>query len=372
MKNKRILIFYMSPQSGHKTAARSLKQCFLQLYPSCDVMDVNFLNYTNPVVERLLFRTYMRIIKSAPTFWDYIYDNQKVLNRMAWMQELSRKINETKMKSLISDFKPDVILNTQCFPCGVVSIFKQQGDFRDIPNIAVITDYVVNSYWIYDHVDHYIVADESMSDKILKKNISPEKVRNFGIPVDLKFRDNHEKKVLIDKYNLEHGKKTLLVMGGNYGFGNIKKLVLNLCHLEEDFQIVVVAGNNRKLLRRLSGFENLFSKTIRIFGYVDTVDELMEVSDIILTKPGGITTAECLVKRLPMIIINPIPGQETRNCDFLVRNRVALKAENEKNAAQIVLQILRDEDMSNAIKERIELIRKPSATINIVEMVMGL
>jgi len=355
MAHKRILIFYMSPRSGHYTAARALKHCFYQLYPSSDVMDVNFLNYTNPVMERILFGSYMRIIKSAPTVWDYMYDNQKFMNRMAWMQDLSRAMNKTRLRSLIRDFQPDAILNTQCFPCGVLSVFKEQGDFRNIPNIAVITDYVVNNYWIYENVDQYVVAAENMSEKLISKNVSADKIKNFGIPVHMKFRDIHDKKVLMSKFNLDYDKKTLLVMGGNYGFGNIKKLVIKLCKLDKDFQVIVISGHNQKLFHTLNRISDSLGKTVRILEFVDNV-----------------TTAECLVKRLPMIIINPIPGQETRNCEYLVQHDVALEAKSEKDAVSIVSRLFGDHHQLEIMRSKIDYIRKPSAPINIVEMVMGL
>ncbi|MCH7504297.1 hypothetical protein IID04_01485 [PVC group bacterium] len=370
MNNKRILIFYMSPKSGHYTAARAMKACFYQMYPQTDVMDVNFLNYTNPVIERILFRSYMRVIKSAPTIWDYMYDNQKLMDRMAWMQEFSRMLHKSKLRSLIRDFKPDAILNTQCFPCGVLSVFKEQGDFLNIPNIAIITDYVVNNYWIYDHVDQYIVPAESMIEKLLSKNVPKERIKNYGIPVHMKFRSTHDRSVLMHKFNLDQDKKTLLVMGGNYGFGNIKKLVVKLSYLKEDFQMVVITGHNEKLFKKLNKIYTKLQKTLRVLEYVNNVDELMEIADVILTKPGGITTAECLVKRLPMVIINPIPGQETRNCEYLVSKNVAEKALNELHAVEIVRKLFANPHELERMKKNTDQIRRPSAAMNIVEMVM--
>ncbi len=362
--SKRILIMYISPNSGHHQAAQAIEEGIKRTYPTAEILNIDAFNYTNPILERIVSGTYTGIIKRKPEVWEYLYDNPVVFQKVKKWRNLIHRFNSPKLKYLLDSFKPDVVICTQAFPCGMIADCKSS----NISLIGVLTDYIPHSYWLNEKVNFYVVSSKESKQKLEESGVKGEKIKILGIPVHPKFKEVVNKQKIFHELNLDPTLPNILIMGGGQGMGPIKTVIYLLHYLNLPYQILVVAGRNRSLQRWLKRREHRFNK-VRALGYVNNINELMDISSLIITKPGGITTAEALVKRLPIIIIRPIPGQERKNAQFLVQRGVALEARNSKQAAVLAKRLLDKPERLIEIQKRMDEIRKPDVGYEIARMV---
>jgi len=338
---RRILILYMTNKSGHHHAALALQEAIIELDSSIEVNCVNAFSYTNPVLNKITHTTYMQIIRRSPEVWGYLYDNPDVVRRSRNLKKMIHKYSSRKLINLFSEFNPDVVVCTQAFPCGMVADLKKYKKI-DIPIVGVTTDYVTHSFWYYDSVDSYIVSDESTKDQMVKNGIKEERVKVYGIPISPRFMRSVDRDKVFKELGLEPDLPVVVVMGGGRGLGRIKQVVYSLAKTQKRFQIVAICGVNKKLHRYLkikSRRLNRF-KPFKVFDYVEHMDWIMSVADILISKPGGITTAEALAKGLPMIIFNPIPGQEISNTEFLLKSGAAIRCDRIADIGILVEELL--------------------------------
>ena len=173
---KRVLLLFISEHSGHHCASLSIEKALHQLDPSVETLNINSFNYTNPILEKVINRAYMSVVKRTPELWDYLYDNPKVLKRTQSLREMIHRFNTGKLKTLLDDFKPSAILCTQAFPCGMVADYKKTFDLK-VPLVGVLTDYAPHSYWIYNNVDQYIVPSQDTGNKLIANGIDSSKIK---------------------------------------------------------------------------------------------------------------------------------------------------------------------------------------------------
>ncbi len=330
---------------------------------------INSFNYTNPILEKIINKTYMALIKKRPEVWEYLYDNPMIVKKSQRLKESIHKYNSGRMRSLLEDFRPDTIICTQAFPCGIVADMKKSGNLHT-PLIGILTDYAPHSYWVYNDVNAYIVPSEETGQKLLQNGVSESKIKPFGIPVDPKFFTKHNREELLNKHSLDLNKPVVLIMGGGQGLGPMKKMVPLLDRSPVDFQAVVITGKNKKLYNSLIKEKKHFKKKMLIYQFVENIDELMEISSLILTKPGGLTTAEAMAKNLPMIVIHPLPGQEMMNTRFLLENKLAVKADDEKSAVVLLEELLSNEEKLNNIRTDIKKKAKYDSSLKIARFVL--
>ncbi|MFH1691061.1 MAG: glycosyltransferase [Candidatus Omnitrophota bacterium] len=343
-KRKRVLIFYITEHSGHHSAALAVEKALTYSDPDCQVLCVNAFRYTFPILERVVHSLYLLVIKRVPIVWERIYDNQNFFQKSQIVKRIVNRIGGIKIKRLINSYEPDVIVCTQAFPCGMVASYKKN-NHDNLPLIGVLTDFAPHSFWIYDQVDYFIVPAEESKKMFIEKGVAAKKLLSFGIPINQKFSAYCDRISVIKQYGLREDVPVVLVMGGGRGLGPIKALVGELDNLKTNLQILVVCGVNVHLYRWIQ--KRVFKKKIVSFQFTDQVERLMTIASIVITKPGGITTAEALAKKCPMIILNPIPGQEARNTDFLVTNKVALKINSPEEVGKAIDCILTNPDCYN-------------------------
>jgi processive 1,2-diacylglycerol beta-glucosyltransferase len=366
---KKVLLLYISVLSGHHRAAMAIEKALHHFAPNIQVYSINAFHYTNPILERIINKTYSGIIKRTPEVWEYLYDNPKIVKNTQALKEMMHRYNSLKMKNLIDDFKPDVVACTQAFPCGMVADYKTTFK-KSLPLMGVLTDFYPHSYWMYDAVDIYAVASQDAKDRLVSNGIPSEKIQVTGIPIDIKFNIQCDRKDIFKKLGLDPFKKTVLIMGGSGGLGPIKKVVFALNKISQDIQIIVVSGTNSRLNTYLNRRIKKMNKHIMVINYTDSIDELMTISDIIITKPGGLTVSEALAKTVPIIIINPIPGQESKNAEFLLKEGAAVKALNERDAAILVDNLCGTELKLESMKRNAQRIAMPYSAINTAKTIL--
>jgi processive 1,2-diacylglycerol beta-glucosyltransferase len=369
--SKRIILMYISKVSGHRSAALAIEKALKIISNDTQVLSIDAFNYTNPISERIINYLYMHVVSKAPRIWDYLYDNPKVVRRLERFKNLVHRFNSPKLKKLFDEFQPDAIACTQAFPCGMVADFKKRYS-SSIPLVAVLTDYVPHSFWIYDNIDFYISPSEEVTNRLIRKRVPSEKIKTLGIPFDPKFNQPVDKNSVMRKMELSLQIPTVLIMGGGHGLGPLKTIVDSLEKTRYPLQEIVVTGVNRRLYFCLKKRIKKYKKKIILLKFVDNINELMSISDIIITKPGGITTAEALTKRVPMLIIKPIPGQEANNTDYLTKNNAAIKVDDLKNINLEVEELLSNPQKLSLLRESSGSISKPNAASSIAELLLNL
>jgi len=364
---KRILLLYISEHSGHHCASLAIEHALKTLDPSVETLNINCFNYTNPILEKVINRAYMSVIKVRPEIWDYLYDNPDVLKNTQKLRDMIHRFNTGKLNTLLGEFKPDVVLCTQAFPCGMIADYKKSLGLT-MPLIGVLTDYAPHSYWIYNNVDNYIVPSPETEKKLIENGIDPEKIKVFGIPVDHKFNLPVDVESVCRKLDLDSGVPRILIMGGTQGLGPIKEVVRLLDKSHLNAQAVIVTGTNKGLFKWLSRCR--FRKKVIVLPYTPNINELMGIASFIITKPGGITTAEALAKGLPMLIISPLPGQEAMNTRFLLEEGVAVKAQNPQDVVVLLEELLYNKNKLKAMSIRALSLSKPDSAVNIAKLVL--
>ncbi len=366
---KKVIIFYIQPASGHFIAAKSINNAFKLNHPDIEIYMLDFMNYINPLIANLLLKTYSNVIKRSPETWDFLYDNPNVLKKTQKLRNLIIRLNLTRLKKILNEINPEAIICTQAIPCSALAFYKQKQN-ANFKIISAVTDFTTHSYWVYDEVDHYMVPSEREKWRLLSKGVSSKKIHVTGIPIDPKYKEKKDIKILKEKYDLDPNKITVLIMGGSQGLGKIKTIVNQVCKIEIDFQLLILAGTNKSLLKKMTDKKNIGknNKNIKVFSHIDYVDELMEISDILITKPGGLTTSEALAKELPMILTNPIPGQEKQNSEYLVGEKVALTANNIEELIKTISELLQNPEALRELSFQTQRLKKPDSAERIAEL----
>ncbi|MFH1847751.1 MAG: glycosyltransferase [Candidatus Omnitrophota bacterium] len=368
---KRVLLMYISEISGHHSASLAVESAIKTLKPGVDTLNINCFNYTTPIWERIVNKTYMGVVHTKPEIWDYLYDNPRILKRSKRIREFIHRANVKKLKVLFDDFRPDAAVCTQAYPCGMVADYKKLFKVK-LPLAGVLTDYSPHAYWIYDNVDAYIVPSEEIGRGIARNGIKEDRIKAFGIPIDPKFSRQHDRALLMKELGLDPSMPVVLIMGGGQGLGPIKRILPEFDAIKKDLQLLVVTGINKKLYSWIQEKKRAFRKKVLVFDHIDYIDRLMEVSSLVVTKPGGVTTAEALVKGLPIMIINPLPGQEFRNTNFLLKEGVAVKIKSEREAAGKLEELLADPGALEGMRKAAGIHARPDAALKTAEYILGL
>lgn len=366
---KRILLLYSPNNSGHQKAAWAIQEAIKKFNSDTQTLAVDFFGYNNPLSEKVMIEIYLILLKTVPQIWGYLYDNSKLINKTRWLRDFIYRMSTTRLKVLLENFQPDAVVCTQAFPCGVMADYKEaSGDNTFL--VGVLTDYLAHSYWVCSTVDRYVVPSLRAKNYLSRFGIAEKKIFGYGIPIHPKFRVKFERKEILKKLDLRADLPIILVMGGGRGTGPIERVVRELIRIKQHFQIIAVTGCNDKLKNKLEKEKSYFKKPIRIIGYTDDINEIMEVSTLIITKPGGLSAAEALAKNLPIIILRPIPGQEINNTQFLLDEGVALKADNEKEAAELALRLLMTPSRLKNMRRKCRENSNPQAAFKIAKLIL--
>lgn len=316
MKSKRILIVSASIGNGHMQAASTIRE-ELKLATSCDVEVVDFLQigqFRYPQFNRLQIEmmnlmksSYYGILKAAPNVYKGIYkitENQKTRKVIDFINAANQKA----MASLIRCYRPHVVVCTHPFPLGAASALRYKKELHYTLS-GVVTDFSVHPWWIAGGVDHYFVANEMMVRHLLRYGICSSKITSSGIPVSREFKPDERRAVnKIPK---------LLVMGGGLGFGSMETTLHMLEELPQPIEVTIVTGKNKKLEQQLRSITTSLCNKVNIMSFSPHIAAMMKQTDLLITKPGGLTCSEALAVHLPMVLLNPLPGQEEGNAMYL-------------------------------------------------------
>lgn len=357
-RERRIAILTASFGAGHVKAAQAVEQAVRQKDNAVRTEVIDSFVSAAPRLTGVVVRLYLRILSFFPSLYGVLYawGNQSTA-ALRGRKLLSYRLSAS-MRRRLEAFEPHAVICTHASPMGAVCHLKKQG-LLSVPLIAVITDFVIHRFWIYDEVDIYAVAHERMGQKLLDAGVDPGKIRVSGIPIASKFSSSVDKREVRRQLGLTEGIPAILIMGGGTGALPMDKIVAEFRHCPTPLQLLAVAGHNRHLRRRLSGLAQ--NMPLQVFGFVDNIHELMAAADLIITKPGGLSSAEALAMGIPMILFRPIPGQEEENAQFLIDAGVASRIDDMKDLPEKTVKMLQDHAQLNIIRTKSWELAKPQA-----------
>lgn len=320
---KKIMISYAAYGGGHYSAAKNLKEHIEKYYPEYEVILFDCMKYINKIIDKVCGSTYSKITKNIPWFWGKIYYHTQdpIFERIL---SLSNKVLSYKLGKLLKQTEPDIIISTHFFVSHMCSILKQKGKI-DFKLATVITDYGEDPYneWTYNYkyIDYIFVAHNKIKERLMKKGIPENKIFDTGIPVSDKFLIDYDRGDILNSLDLKGNAKNVLFFGGGeLGLGKNKTLDIFECLVKNfvNVQIIAVNGKNESLKNNFETIvnENNRNTNVRVLGFTDKISELMYISDLVITKPGGLTSTEALVSKLPLLAINPIPRSRRGKCYF--------------------------------------------------------
>ncbi len=373
---KNILIFYASYGGGHLNAAKSIHEYISNHYENNSIELIDCMKYVNKAVEKLTTATYREAAKKAPWVWGKIYSNSQT-GPLAHLSTRSNKIMAIKLLKLLREKKPDLIISTHPFSSQMCSYLKRKGKIT--AKIATImTDFAPHDQWLVgsDFTDYFFVANDKMKDYLVQKNIADKKVFVTGIPLSSRFLQKYDRKEILDNYHLKEGKQNILFFGGGeFGLGKNRTFDIfnSLIKSSKDRQIIAIAGKNEKMKTKFDEIvkTNHASGRVRVLSFTNQIPELMSISDLVVTKPGGMTTTESLASKLPMIIINPIPGQEEENAEFLESKGVGIWIKKDDNISKILNHLFSNPNTLNEMKNQTTLLGNPNSTKDICEILFN-
>lgn len=363
-----ILILSASTGGGHMASSKALKNFIETHNKDANVRVIDTIKYINPTLNKVVSGGYTTLAKEFPLVYKRLYkltDQKRKLTSMVGKMNL---IFSKKLVPLINDFKPDIIITTHPFSTEMISLLKERKKI-DIPLMCIMTDYIAHNTWIKPRVDAYIVASETMKNEMIDRGISDKKVYPYGIPVDKKFLEEFDKTKIMHEVGFKEGKTTILVMAGSFGVKNISTIYDEISNIPLDIQIIVITGNNKKLFDELSYKVEVSNKKTELIEFTTEVNKFMKISDVIITKPGGVTTSEALSCNLPMIVFDAIPGQEEGNARFLIENNMAISIGNGSKCKDEVNKLLKDKDKLKDMKNKCLAFDKSKCNENILNLI---
>ena len=372
---KKVLILSAAVGAGHLRAAEALEKTFRRMNAAEDVKNIDVLDYTNPLFRRLYGRAYIDMVNTMPEVLGWMYDT---LDR-PWENERRRlaldRLNTQPLIKLLRKENPDIAVCTHFLPSEIISWLSAKKKIS-FPQAIVVTDFDAHAMWLCRHFEHYFVALDETREHLSKIGIPGEKITVSGIPIDPVFAEQKDKLACREKFGLDKDKLTILVSAGGFGVGKIEHLLEALASLETPAQIIAVCGRNEELKRELEKLaaERLNNERVRFFpiGFTREMDEYMSAADLIVGKPGGLTTSEALAKGLIFVIVNPIPGQEERNSDHLLEKGCAIKCNNLPVLAYKIDRLVNDKNRLEAMRKNIAHLARPDASRKIVEKLLEL
>lgn len=359
------LFFSVSIGAGHDLAARGVLEELQRRCPESELKIIDTFKYINPVLDKVVKGSYMETLRFNPRVWGYLYDQQEDTDKLIDIKSIMNKLLSPKLESLVAEFKPDVLVCSHAFPCGMLASLKKSRRLTT-PILAVITDYTVHPFWVYDEVDWYVIPSEQLRFNLLAAGINADKILPLGLPIRAQFLEEITPAAARSELGLAD-RPTVLVMGGGLGLGSLEEIVQTLAKSSLDLQVVAICGKNKKLQAKLEAAQGWPNPPV-VVGFTEQMALYMRAADVIVTKPGGLTTAEALVCRVPLLIVDPIPGQETRNTDFLLNHGVALKASSVREIVSTLQQYLACPLRQEQMRTMAAQLGKPNAAVDIVNI----
>jgi processive 1,2-diacylglycerol beta-glucosyltransferase len=368
----RIAILHATAGSGHKRAAQALAVAIDEQAPGATVREVDTLVFASRLYRGTYAASYNAMAARAPALWGVLYHSWAMapVNRSTAPVRLA--IDRLNLRRLVRVFEredPDAVICTHFLPVEALSLSRGRGRLR-VPLYCVITDFGAHPFWAFPHVDRYFVASDEVAAELASQGVPGERIEVTGIPVDPRFAVPFGRDRARRHFGLDPDRPMVLLMGGGSGVGPLAELAERLAALREDPLLVAVCGNNTRLRDQIDRLPAGRTGRIRTLGYTHDVDVLLEACDVVVSKAGGLTCSEALIKQAPLVIFRPTPGQEVRNARYLEENGAALHADSIEEVAATVEGWLRDPESRERVRAAASRLARPDAARSIARRVL--
>ncbi len=366
----KILILSATFGDGHKQVAKAISEAVNHYASDFEPITIDAMLWLHPYLYPVSNYFYKKVIKMFPNIYGYLYQKTKIRSPFSDKLEVLFSSGMYTMLDIIKRTNAKVVVSTYPFAASMISKLKENR-LIDIPTVTIITDYTNHSSWIHPFTDQYIVGSEKVKASLIAAGVERGKINCTGIPIMQKFTHTQPREQLALKYELKPNQFTILVMGGGDGFiGKGIDTFKAFEKLDVSIQLIIVCGRNKKL-RKLLSEELCNSKhKLLILGYCENVNELMAISDLLISKPGGVTITEAMAMELPLLIYKPLPGQEEENADYLMNLGLAMLCENENDVIKKVQQTMNNSFQLALIKHRTKMFYLKNSSIDAVDVIL--
>lgn len=369
-----ILVLSAAVGAGHLRAAQAVELALKELAPDAVVRNLDVLELTNPAFRQLYGRTYLDLVNKAPHLLGYVYDMLDKPRRPNSTRDRLRvaleRLNLGKFTQLLEDEPWDLAVNTHFLPAEIIASLRRKGRIT-LPQLTVTTDFETHRLWVNQPCDHYFTATEEGAQYLRHWGVPAAETTVTGIPIHPVFAKPKDRDDCRQLHQIGAGRPVVLQLAGGFGVGPVAEIYDALARIEQPLELVVVAGKNAELKAALLKRPLPDRHRVQVLGFTDKIDELMAAADVVVSKPGGLTTSEVLARGAAMVIVNPIPGQESRNSDYLLENGAAIKVNNIPTLTYKVQALLANPDRLRQLRDNARRIGRPQAAYDVARFALA-
>jgi processive 1,2-diacylglycerol beta-glucosyltransferase len=371
----KILVLSASVGAGHLRAAQAVELALRETAPGgTELRNVDVLSLTNSTFRKIYGEAYLDVVNKAPHVLGFFYDlmdrPRKPKSARDQFALALKNLNLKKFCALVECEKWDVVVNTHFLPPEIIRDLKKRGKLN-VPQVTVVTDFDVHGMWVNDPLDRYCCATNEAAAYLETLGVAKSRITVTGIPVHPVFSKPRDRDEALKAHGLKGDRPVVLQLSGGFGVGPIEKLFRSILSIETPLEVVVVAGRNEKVKAQLQKLSVPSRHRAKVMGFTDKIDELMAAADVVVTKPGGLTSSEVLARGAAMAIVNPIPGQESRNSDYLLENGAAIKINNSATLPYKLGELLADSRRLETLKRNAKKISKPQAAFDVARIALS-
>jgi processive 1,2-diacylglycerol beta-glucosyltransferase len=372
----RILVLSASVGAGHLRAAQAVELALREVVPAAIVRNVDILELTNATFRRLYSKFYLDLVNKAPHVLGYFYDlmdqpSRSGKNRTDRLRLAIEKLNLRKFVQLVKGEIWDLVINTHFLPAEIIASLRRKGELS-LPQVTATTDFETHRLWVNQPCERYFTATAEGARYLQHWGVPQKDIAVTGIPIHPVFAHPKDRSECRARLGLAGDRPILLQLSGGFGVGPVAKLYRALLDVTRPIDLVVIAGRNESVKKELEAIAIPPRHRAKILGFTDQIDELMAAADIVVSKPGGLTTSEVLARGTVMAIVNPIPGQESRNSDYLLENGAAIKINTIGILAYKLDCLLEDPARLAQLRANVARLARPRAAFTIVEQALKL
>jgi processive 1,2-diacylglycerol beta-glucosyltransferase len=357
-------------------AAEAVELALRQIVPSAAVKNVDVLTLTNAVFRRVYAKSYLELVNRSPHVLGYVYDlmdqpSRSGKHRSDRLRLAVEKLNLRAFIRFLESEPQNLIINTHFLPAEIIASLRKNEQLH-IPQVTVTTDFETHRLWVNQPCEHYFTATDEGARYLSHWGVPAEDITTTGIPIHPVFCEAKDRRSCLAKHGLLGERPVILQMAGGFGVGPIEKLYRALLDVDVPLEILLVSGRNETVKAQLDAVPVPPRHHAKVLGFSKDIDELMVCADLVMSKPGGLTTSEALARGAGMVIVNPTPGQEYRNSDFLLENGAAIKVNNIGTLAHKISQFLRDPGRLDQLKSNARRLARPNAALEVARHALAL
>ncbi len=356
----RVLVLSASVGAGHLRAAQAVELALRETVPDATIKNVDVLTLTNAPFRKIYGEAYLDLVNKAPHVLGFFYDHmdkpRRADSKRDKLRLLVEKLNLSSLCDLLECQDWDVIVNTHFMPAEIIASLRKRRKMRT-PHMTVTTDFETHRLWVNQPCDHYTTATEEGAAYLHHWGIPSDDITVTGIPIHPVFAK--------PKQRPPNDRPMVLQSAGGFGVGPVELIFRRILDVKTPIELIVVAGRNAAVKKKLEAITPPKHHRVKVLGFTDQMDELMAAADVVVSKPGGLTTSETLARGAAMCIVNPIPGQESRNSDYLLENGAAIKVNNLPTLTMKLGALLEDPARLQQLRDNARRIARPQAAFDV-------